>query len=312
MERPVISRRGLLQGGTVLAVGGAVLADGGAAEAATNLGGESPLRAIPVPDQVPATEGFVDVPGARLWYWDTGGNGTPIVFLHPGSGSGESWPYQQPFFAKAGHRVIGYSRRGYYNSEAGPPDDPGTPSGDLHSLVDGLGVGRFHAVGVAAGGGYALDYALSHPDRLLSLVIATSVVAGLAEQDYTAILGRLRPSGFSAMPVDFRELGPAYRAADADGVARWLAIEERAVTTAVSQPNANSITWAKIEQLQVPTLLLWGDGDLYTSPPVQRLLASHFPRAETVVANECGHNVHWERSDIFNSAVLNFIRKYPG
>ena len=32
----------------------------------------------------------VDVPGVRLWYNDTGGKGTPVIFLHAASGTCES------------------------------------------------------------------------------------------------------------------------------------------------------------------------------------------------------------------------------
>ena len=66
------------------------------------------------------------VPGTRLGYWDTGGAGEPIVLLHPASGSALIWLYQQPVFAKAGYRVIAYSRRNYYNSDLAPADNPGT------------------------------------------------------------------------------------------------------------------------------------------------------------------------------------------
>ena len=49
---------------------------------------------------------MADVPGAKLWGWDTGGHGEPIVLLHPNTGSAASWGYQQPVFARAGHRVV--------------------------------------------------------------------------------------------------------------------------------------------------------------------------------------------------------------
>lgn len=303
-----MSRRGLLRGSAAIAVGGAMLA-GGVGTANAALGHDGPVRPIPVPPQAPATEGFVDVPDARLWYWDTGGKGTPVIFLHAATGSGESWPYQQPYFAKAGHRVIAYSRRGHYKSDAGPVEKPGTGTGDLERVIEALGIKKCHLVGTAAGGAFALDYALSNPERVSSLVITCSF-AGINEPDYTAVIGRLRPAGFNPLPADFRELGPAYRAANPAGAAQWLEIQKRAVTTPVNQPNAAPNTWARIERCQVPTLLLWGDADLYTPPPVQRMLAGHFPRVETVVANECGHNAHWERPDVFNPAVLKFIRKH--
>ncbi|QXJ22344.1 alpha/beta hydrolase [Actinomadura graeca] len=306
-----IGRRGLLGSATALAVGGAVLATG-AGTAAAGAGvprPDSPLKPIPVPPQVPAASGYVQVPGARLWYWDTGGRGAPVIFLHPATGSAESWPYQQPYFAKAGYRVISYSRRGHYRSDAGSKDETGTGSGDLHALVGHLGVRRFHAVGVAAGGGLALDYALSHPDRLHSLVISGSLT-GVTDQAYRDMLSRLRPHGFDEMPPDFIELGPSYRAIDPAGVQRWLDIHHRAVHTEVSQPNANSPAWADVERLRVPTLLLWGDGDLYSPPTVQRIMAGHLRDVETVVANECGHQPHWERSDVYNPVLRRWLGKH--
>jgi pimeloyl-ACP methyl ester carboxylesterase len=299
-----IRRRGLLKTGAALAVGGLVAAAGEGTAAAP----QDPLRPIPIPDQVPATEGVAPVvDGTRLWYWDTGGSGAPVVLLHPASGSGESWPYQQPVLAKAGYRVIAYSRRGCYRSEAGPATAP-AGSDDLHDLMDFLGLAKCHLVGVAAGGGVAVDYALSHPDRLHSLTVAASLV-GVEDSDYARLVAPLRPPAFAGLPADFRELGPGYRVMNRDGVTKWLEIESRAVTTRVVQPNANNITWARLEAFTVPTLLVWGESDLYTPPAVQRVLASHWARAETFVIPESGHNGQWERPDVFNGALLRFLRK---
>ncbi|MFI0404436.1 alpha/beta fold hydrolase [Actinomadura sp. 3N508] len=292
----------------MLAAGGAVFGGGGTAAAA---GGakQPPLKIIPIPEQVPAREGYAPVPGGRLWYWDTGGRGTPIVFMHPGSGSGEIWPYQQPYFAKAGYRVIGFSMRGKYKSSAPDPDNPGTGADDLHTLLQFLGIDRFHLVGVAYGGGVALDFALTHEERLLSFSISGSLTS-VTNPDYVAMLRRLRPTGFGDMPASFIELGPSYRALNPEGMHAWEEIHDRASHSDVGQPYATSPTWADVERLRVPTLLLWGDGDLYSPPSVQRVMASHFRNVETVVADECGHAPHWERPDIYNPVLRGFLRRH--
>src|SRR5437879_10538823 len=121
----------------------------------------NPMRPIPIPAQVPAKDGMAQIPDTRLWYWDTGGLGVPIVLLHPATGSALIWGYQQPAFAKAGYRVIGYSRRGYYNSAPLERDKPGIGAEDLRQLVDLLGIRRFHAVASAAGGSIPAGFALS-------------------------------------------------------------------------------------------------------------------------------------------------------
>src|SRR5437870_1096694 len=80
---------------------------------ASDLGRNDPMTPVPLPEQVAAKEGIAEVPGTRLGYWDTGGEGPAILLLHPATGSALIWAYQQPVFAKAGYRVIAYSRRGH-------------------------------------------------------------------------------------------------------------------------------------------------------------------------------------------------------
>src|SRR5499427_8143455 len=92
-----------------------------------------PMFPVSIPEQVPATEGMAVISDTNLGYWDTGGTGEAIVFLHPASGSALVWLYQQPVFARAGYRVIAYSRRNYYNSELASEDNPGIASEDLHN-----------------------------------------------------------------------------------------------------------------------------------------------------------------------------------
>ena len=80
---------------------------------------------MPLPAPVPAKEALATLPDTRLWYWDTGGDGIPVVLVHPATGSALIWGYQQPAFAKSGYRVIGYSRRSYYGSDPLPKKNPG-------------------------------------------------------------------------------------------------------------------------------------------------------------------------------------------
>src|SRR5580765_1797935 len=114
-----------------LALAASVLVLGVAATRARAALSPEPLTPIPIPPQAPAKEGIAVLPGTRLSYWDTGGNGEAIVLLHPATGTQRIWSYQQPVFAKAGYRVIAYSRRGYGGSDPVPKDNPGTAAGDL-------------------------------------------------------------------------------------------------------------------------------------------------------------------------------------
>jgi pimeloyl-ACP methyl ester carboxylesterase len=303
-----LSRRGVLEGGAFMAAG-AALVEGLPSPAAAQT--SDPMVPVPLPPQVTAKEGFADLPGTRLGYWDTGGTGQPIVLLHPATGSALIWGYQQPVFAQAGYRVISYSRRGHYNSDPVPKDNAGSASQDLHNLVEFLRLGKFHAVGSAAGCAVANDYALSHPERLSSMVLASGL-GGVTDPGYVKLSESLRPKGFNDMPADFRELGPSYRAANPDGVRHWLELEHKALAGGRfrSPPAANDITWASLEKMQVPTLLMTGDADLWQPPAMTRLFAKHIPNHELVIVPEAGHSIYWEQPEMFNRAVLDFIGRH--
>jgi len=72
----------------------------------------------------------------------------------------------------------------------------------------------------------------------------------------------------------------------------------------------NRITFALLEEIKVPTLLLTGDADLYAPPAVLRLFAARIKNSESVIVPEAGHSAYWEQPEIFNRTVLEFIRKH--
>jgi len=254
-----------------------------------------------------------ELPGVRLWFKDTGGNGVPLVLLHAATGSSQVWEHQLPVFTAAGYRVIAYDRRGFGRSTITHQGaQPGTGADDLQALITHLGIDRVHLLGTAAGGFVVLDYALSFPERLRSLVFANSI-GGVQDESYLELGRRLRPPQFNALPPELRELGPSYRAANPQGTARWT---ELALTnqpegqSAPAQAMRNRITFSLLEKIQVPALLLTGGADMYAPPPALRLFAARIKSSESVIFPEAGHSTFWEQPEAFNKAVLDFVRKH--
>lgn len=247
--------------------------------------------------------------GVHLWYNDTGGTGVPVVFLHAASGTDESWVYQLPAFIAAGYRCITYDRRGWGQSRPDPSgEQPGYASDDLHNLVDHLGLDRFHLVGTAAGGIVGLDYAVSHPERARSLVVANSL-GGVQDPSYLEVQQRLRPPAMQALPVELRELGPSYRGTNPEGVRRWLEIEHSSgMGRTQAQPTRQRLTLALLETLQPPVLILVGEADLLSPPALMHMLAAPIPQCQVVTVPAAGHAAFWEQPEIWNRLVLEFLR----
>jgi pimeloyl-ACP methyl ester carboxylesterase len=257
-------------------------------------------------------EGYADLPGVRLFYIDTGGSGTPLVLMHAATGSVRAWEHQVPAFTAAGYRVVSFDRRGWGRTESTAGSPPGTAADDLIALMDHLHIDRFHLVGTAAGGFVAFDTALSFPTRLRSIVVANSI-GGVQDEEFLALGRRIRPPEFTAMPAELREVSPSYRAGNPEGTRKWVELEQISRPPgppAPAQPLKNRITFAQLETITVPTMLLTGDADMFAPPPVMRMFAKRIKGAETLVVPEAGHSTYWEQPDVFNRAVLNFIRKH--
>ena len=265
---------------------------------------------VPIPGQAPVHEAVAELPGTRLWYWDTGGSGRPVILMHAATHSAAGWVYQQPVLARAGYRAIGYSRRGYFRSDPGDPADPGCAADDLDNLIQHLKLGAVDLVAAAHGGFFGLDFALEYPGKVRSLTIVSSLM-GIIDADYQAVNARLRPNFFAGLPHEFQELSPSYRAGNPDGVAAWLELQRQAMPGARIQPKVKQpLTWARLETIRHPTLLVTGESDLYTPPALLRMQALHMPHAEVATIAEAGHSPYWEQPMMFNRSLLDFLSRH--
>ena len=310
-----LSRRTLLKGaalGSVSATLGLSLSVGASesAHCASTSIEESPFRTPPT--HAPKNQGIFQVSDEQgMYYWDTGGKGPVIVLLHPGRGSAYSWPYQQKPLAEAGFRVIAYSRRGHQGSPIKTINNPSTDADDLNALLNHLNVDKCHLVALAAGGFVLSDFVVSFPEKVLSQTYACSLF-GLWDKNIDARNDFILPKEFAALPPEFKELGPSYRFAHPEGVKAWVEMESKAKEKGLRnrQKDKSQVTWQKLRQLNLPTFLMAGGADLYQPPSMLRAAARELGRCETLVVPEAGHAVQWEAPDVFNNAIVQFIRKH--
>jgi pimeloyl-ACP methyl ester carboxylesterase len=271
---------------------------------------DDPLAPILIPDQPPFKEGVADLGDTKLWWTDTGGAGVPVVFVHPASGSGLIWLYQRPAFVAAGYRVVTYSRRACHGSSPMTATTRGIGSEDLRKLLDHLKIDKPHIVACAAGGSVAADFAVSYPERLRSLSVSSNAF-GVSDGVIAETAKRIRPEQWDTLPWWFRELGPSYRASNPEGVELWIKLEESgSAADGLRQDTKHKITEAMLPGMRTPTLLMTGSGDTSTPPGTLRMLAKRLPECEIFIVPECGHSAYWERPDLFNSVVLDFVSRH--
>jgi pimeloyl-ACP methyl ester carboxylesterase len=255
---------------------------------------------------------YAEVERARLYYEDTGGQGTPVVLVHGAAGSSACWEQQVPAFTAVGLRVITYDLRGFGRSEtdSGHESD-GSIAADLEALVEHLALPSLYLVAQAYGGFGALEFAIDQPDQLRAVVVSTSF-GGLTEPEFTALRGRYVDPDVSRRPVEERELGATYRRKNPEGVRRFLAMEAASSYRPAGsrQELGQPTTFARLESISVPTLLVAGAEDVLAPPPIMRSIADHVPGSRFEVIEGAGHCAYWEQPDAWNALILDFLRQY--
>src|SRR5437764_13552401 len=112
---------------------------------------------------------FQEANGVQLYYEDEG-QGTPVLLLHGAFNTARSqFGHLMERFWERGYRVIAPDLRGYGGSR--PPQRDYPPHfyerdmQDVSSLVQALGTGPVHVIGISDGGFVGLLLALHHPEQ---------------------------------------------------------------------------------------------------------------------------------------------------
>lgn len=119
--------------------------------------------------------GMLKVSDLHTLYWEECGNpkGKPIVFLHGGPGGGIDPTYRRFFDPKA-YRIILFDQRGSGKSTPCAELRENTTwdlVSDIEKIREMLNIEKWVVFGGSWGSTLALTYAITHPERVLSLIL---------------------------------------------------------------------------------------------------------------------------------------------
>jgi 4,5:9,10-diseco-3-hydroxy-5,9,17-trioxoandrosta-1(10),2-diene-4-oate hydrolase len=281
------------------------------------------------------TEHTVTVAGKPIFVAEAGG-GTPVVMLH-GGGPGASGVsnYSRNIDALAQHfRVIVPDMPGYGRSAKGvDQSDPfGYLADMIRALLDELSIGTASLVGNSYGGAAALRLALDAPQRVDKLVLmgpgGIGTTRGLPTAGLKSLLSYYGGNGPSRDKLEaFIRNHLVYEGASVpDSLidTRYAASIDPEVVAdpplrRPSGPSAPRTLWRmdltrdkRLAQLATPTLVLWGRDDKVNRPSGGPMLVNLMPNADLIMTSRTGHWLQWERSELFNRVVADFLNAPAG
>ena len=110
-------------------------------------------------------------------YYEDHGKGEPLLLIEGWGTDLTCWQFQIPEFSTK-YRVIAFDNRGAGRTDA--PDQPYSfrmMADDAVGLLDALGIGKAHILGMSMGGCIAQEIAIEHPERTRSLILAATTAA---------------------------------------------------------------------------------------------------------------------------------------
>lgn len=231
------------------------------------------------------------------------GEGPPLVLLHAATSSAaEDWNSQRAALRQHFTLYLPDAR-----GHAGTVWD--TDHGWSHDLLiddvvafaDALDLGRFHVGGLSMGAGTALGFAIRHPERVRSAVIAAYGV----EPEPRASVARkiMQPDKIERDDSQWaRRMADRHDATQGEGAWRKLmiAIRDDILTTTPPTPD-------ELRRVRLPVLLAYGDRDPWVPLEQAVRLKRQLPDARLLISPGVGHVVVAERPAVFNQAASAFL-----
>jgi len=242
-------------------------------------------------------ESFVEADGFRIRYWEAG-QGPALVHLHGAGGPRLSRAHE---LLREHFRVIALEIPGFGQSPENIRSRTMPELADtMVKAADALGLDRFNLMGTSFGGRAALFLATQHPERVSALVLESPAA--------------IRPEGARPPPGPPEEMarrlyGHPERMPPLPPPDPALVAKQEALVNRLRGPGRDPELEARIRELDIPTLVVFGTLDRIIPPEMGRHYKELMPNCHLVFVYDAGHAIGAERPEAFADLVSDFLER---
>lgn len=223
------------------------------------------------------------------------GEGPAVVLLHGGMGSSRNFAYLVPDLIAAGYTAIAVDSRAQgASSWHGEALSYRGMADDVRAILDAEGIDRAAIIGWSDGADTGIVLAQDTPERVAGLFFFACNVdsSGPLPFVYTPVIGR----ALDHFKADYAELSATPDAFET-------------VFTAVSamQQGQPELSADELAAIDVPMLCVLGENDEFIRREHIDYLAATVPQGRALILPDVSHFAPFQRPDVFNRAVLDFV-----
>jgi 3-oxoadipate enol-lactonase len=257
-----------------------------------------------------------DIGSGRIAYRFDGPADAPVVVLSNSLSSNLSMWDDQIAALTARYRVLRYDQRGHGQSAVTPgPYTFDMLADDVRGLLEALGVGSVHFVGLSMGGMTGMKLAVRHPEILQSLVLCDTSAHMPPAELWDERIALARDGGMAATSEATlgRWFTAPFHAARPDAIAR---VRQMIETTPVEGYSGCCMAIREMDQtaalprISVPTRVIVGAEDPSTPVSASQLIHDRIPGSELIIIDDAAHLSNIEKASEFNVAVLDFLARH--
>ena len=253
--------------------------------------------------------------GIKLEYAEQGSaSGVPVIFLHGYTDSWQSFNQVLPLLPSSIH-AYSVSQRGHGNSDR--PEKGYNPEDlamDVADFMQELKIESAIIVGHSMGGTVAQRFALDYPYMTSALVLVSSFASfktnpGIAELQ--AVVNKIEDPIDSGFVYEFQK-STIYKSLNPATLQTYVNESMKVpahVWKSVAEDALNVDYLKALNNISVPTLVMWGDKDVFCPKSDQYLLTKAIKRSTLVIYENIGHAIQWEDPERFTKDILEFIKK---
>lgn len=254
----------------------------------------------------------ININGLKINY-KVAGEGQPLLIVHGWGGSTVSWEKVQEILSKNNLKVICFDLPGFGKSSN--PNKPWGTDEYIKFIADfskAIGLNKFFLLGHSFGGGLAVKFSASFPEKVIALILCNAAVIRTNKklnfrQKISYFITKI---SYAILPDSFlnKRFYPLIRKL----IYKIAGVNDYYLAQGVMKETFKIISTQDLTEfalkIKAPTLIIWGKDDKTLPLDDGIVLKKIIPNSQIEIIEKAGHSPHRKKPQELSEIIIKFLK----